>query len=250
MRQPGDARIVFKITGKDNVAFLQDLVTNDLEKRHKGLVYAALLTPQGKFLFDFFLYEVNEAIFLDCAENDAQSLLQRLTLYILRRDVQIVKTDILVSRGVGVAPKRAFSDPRHVDLGWRFYGSELIEDKTDWTDLRIDLGVPERANELTPDSYILEHGFERLNGVDFRKGCYVGQEITARMKHKTQLRKGLVRVHISADVALHTPIYANGKEIGYIGSQSKGKALAYLRYDQAKGEITAGDARITNLERL
>ena len=250
MPQPYDARAILKIDGNDNFRFLQDLVTNDLAKLKEGLIYAALLGPQGKFLFHFFLFKRGNSIFLDCASSEADAILQRLNMYKLRRDVHIENTDLSVSRGLGQAPEGAFADPRHVGLGWRLYETTQIEDDVDWDALRIELGVPEHGRELTTDSYILEHGFERLNGVDFRKGCYVGQEITARMKHKTELRKGLAKVRISDEVPLHTPITANGKTIGYVASQSDGKALAYLRFDQAKGDIVAGNAMITEVEPL
>ena len=114
-----------------------------------------------------------------------------------------------VRRGTGPAPEGAHPDPRHPDLGWRLYGDEAGDDGTDFEAIRVAHCIPETGIELTPDTFILEVGFGRLNGVDFRKGCYVGQEVTARMKHKTELKKGLalVAVHGEAPVgsALTTP---------------------------------------------
>ena len=95
---------------------------------------------------------------------------------------------------------------------------------------------------MTPDTYILEAGFERLNGVDFRKGCYVGQEIAARMKHKTELKKGLAQVIITGSAPIGSDITANGKPAGTLFTQSGGRALAHLRFDRAGGEMKAGDA--------
>ena len=114
---------------------------------------------------------------------------------------------------------------------------------------RIALGVPESGAELLPDdSYILEMGFERLNGVDFRKGCYVGQEVTARMKHKTDLRKGLVRVRVEGEAPPPgTEIRAGDKPAGTLHSAAGGQGLAYLRFDRATGELVAGEARIVPL---
>ncbi len=105
--------------------------------------------------------------------------------------------------------------------------------------------IPQTGIELTPDSYLLEVGFERLSGVDFRKGCYVGQEVTARMKHKTELRKGLVQVAIDGTAPIGTPILAGEKEAGTLYSQSGGRALAYLRFDRIGADMTADGARIT-----
>ena len=110
---------------------------------------------------------------------------------------------------------------------------------------RIALGVPETGVELRPDdAYILEMGFERLHGVDFRKGCYVGQEVTARMKHKTELRKGLARVALDGAAAPGTEILRDGRAVGTLLTTAGDRALAYLRFDRAEGELTAGGARV------
>ena len=111
--------------------------------------------------------------------------------------------------------------------------------------MRVSLGVPETGVELVPgDSYILEMGFERLSGVDFKKGCYVGQEVTARMKHKTELRKGLARVSIEGAANPGDEITADGKSVGVLGTVAGGEALAYLRFDRAKEKLAAGAASL------
>lgn len=242
------ARKILRLTGADTTDFLQGLVTNDLAKLKSGLVHTALLTPQGKYLADFFLVSDGGAILLDVAEDLADGLMKRLTMYRLRADVQIEATDLQVRRGTGPAPEGAMADPRHPDLGWRLYGDEAGDDGSDWDAIRVAHCIPETGIELTPDSYILESGFERLNGVDFRKGCYVGQEVTARMKHKTELRKGLRRVRINGSAPVGTAIEADGKPAGTLFTQSGDSAIAYLRFDRAKGEMTAGDARLTLID--
>lgn len=243
-----DNRSVIRVTGEDAAEFLQGLVTNDTRRLKDGLVYAAILTPQGKYLADFFLVPEGDAILIDVAEPLAAGLLQRLSMYKLRSKVSLEMTDISVSRGVGAVPAGAFADPRHPNLGWRAYDGQRGDD-TDWTALHVALGVPQSGVELTPDSFILEMGFERLNGVDFRKGCYVGQEVTARMKHKTELRKGLARVAIDGPAEPGTEIIADGKPAGTLHSRAGDRALAYLRFDRASGEMSAGEARVTLLER-
>ena len=105
--------------------------------------------------------------------------------------------------------------------------------------------MPEFGKELSSDSYILEYGFERLNGVDFKKGCYVGQEVTARMKHKSKLRKGLAIVETAEKVPFDTPISVNDKMIGKVLSSSENQALAYLRFDFASQDMRAGKVKIT-----
>ena len=123
-----------------------------------------------------------------------------------------------------------------------FPNAQESDDDTDWDAIRVRHCIPETSIELTPDSYILEAGFEALNGLDFKKGCYVGQEVTARMKHKTELRKGLRVVEISDTAPVGTEIQSNGKPVGTVFTQSKGKAIAYLRLDRAQGDMQAGAA--------
>ncbi len=237
-------RRILRLSGPDTREFLQGLVTNDVKKLDQGLVYAALLTPQGKYLADFFLVPEGEDVLLDVAEELAEGLVKRLTMYRLRAKVTIDATDLQLRRGTGTAPVGAFADPRHPALGWRLYGSQAGEDGSNWDAIRVAYCVPETGIELTPESYILEAGFERLNGVDFRKGCYVGQEVTARMKHKTELRKGLQRVDIEGTAPIGTEILSGGKSAGQLFTQAGTGAIAYLRYDRAKGELSADTARL------
>jgi len=234
-------RTVLRLTGADRRHFLQGLVTRDAQPG--TLVYSALLTPQGKYLADFFLLDRGDDILLDVKTDLAASLLQRLSMYRLRADVRIEDAGLSVARGQGTGPEGSFADPRHPGLGWRAYGIEGGAPVTDWDALRVTHGIPETGIELIPDeSYILEMGFDRLAGVDHRKGCYVGQEVTARMKHKTELRKGLVQVMIDGAAPVGSPILSAGKPAGTLFTQSGARALAYLRFDRAGGEMRAADA--------
>ena len=171
------------------------------------------------------------------------------------RSVAIAADRRVVVVGAGEPPPGAFADPRDPALGWR--ALVAAEDApvaagpgdTVLAAARVARGVPETGVELLPDdSYILELGFERLHGVDFRKGCYVGQEVTARMKHKAELRKGLARVRIEG--ALPPPgtaILAGDRPAGTLHTAADGEGLAYLRFDRAEGPLTAGGARLTRL---
>ncbi|SDW59099.1 hypothetical protein SAMN05444358_1011237 [Ruegeria halocynthiae] len=238
-------RRILRLTGKDSDSFLQGLITNDVQRLDDGLVYAALLTPQGKYLADFFLKRDGESVLLDVAEDLADGLAKRLTMYKLRADVAIEDTDLNIQRGTSTVPEGAMPDPRHRDLGWRTYSTAPeSDDGTDWDAIRVRHCIPETGIELTPDSYILEAGFEALNGLDFKKGCYVGQEITARMKHKTQLRKGLRIVEVTGAAPVGTEIQSGGKPAGVLFTQSGGKAIAYLRLDRAGDDMLAGDATL------
>ncbi len=241
-------RTVLALTGADREAFLQGLVTNDVRGIAGRIVYAAMLTPQGKYLADFFVVGDADRILIDVATDLAPMLAQRLTMYRLRADVQIAATDLIVSRGLGAPPAGAMADPRHPGLGWRHYGPTDLSDGTDWDAVRTTLLIPETGAELGPDTYILEAGFERLHGVDFRKGCYVGQEVTARMKHKTTLKKGLARVALSAPADAGTPVMAGDKDAGTLHTLSGLRAIAYLRFDRATGPLHAGAATVTVLD--
>jgi folate-binding protein YgfZ len=211
-----------------------------------GIVWTALLTPQGKYLADFFVVNTGETLLLDIKDSLADTTLRRLTMYKLRSDVAFGPSALVAIRGLGPAPADALPDPRHEALGWRAYRSLGDAPQIDWDAIRVAHVIPESGIELIPDdSYLLENGFERLNGVNFRKGCYVGQEVTARMKHKTELRKGLTRVTIDGQAPVGTDVLAAGKVVGRLFTQSGAHALAHLRLDQAKGVMTAGSARIT-----
>jgi folate-binding protein YgfZ len=237
-------RKILEITGSDAEDFLQGLVTNDLKHLGDGLLYTAILTPQGKYLADFFLLRQGDRILLDVDESLAPGLLQRLNMYKLRADVQISESALKVQRGTGPAPEGALPDPRHPDMGWRRYGDEDGDDGTDWDAIRVAHCIPETGVELGPDTFILEAGFDRLNGVDFKKGCYVGQEVTARMKHKTELRKGFTTVSVTGEAPSGTAITLDGKPAGTLFTQSGGRGIAYLRFDRAKPGMMAGEARV------
>lgn len=243
-------RVVWAVTGADALTFLQGMVSNDLLPLAKapGIVWTALLTPQGKYLADFFVVKLTDGpLLIDIADTLAPATLRRLTMYRLRADVQIAPSPLLVQRGLGEAPSGALPDPRHPALGWRAYTDTAgSAPAIDWAAIRVAHVIPESGVELiVDDSYLLEHGFERLHGVDFRKGCYVGQEVTARMKHKTELRKGLVRVRIEGEATSTEITTPEGKVAGTLFTRAGDRAIAYLRLDRADGPLAAGDARVT-----
>ena len=236
------------VSGEDRVPFLQNLVTNNIERLSDGPIYSALLTPQGKFLIDFFLLQREDGILIDVKPECAGDLFRRLVLYRLRSKVEVREVPIRVERGIENKPTGAFDDPRHPALGWRFYDNteRCPGISPDWNFIRVRNCIPETLIELVPNqTYILEAGFERLNGVDFHKGCYVGQEVTARMRHKSQLRKRLATVRISGETRAGKEIIQNDRIVGVVLSQSRGLAIAYLRFDRlGAGPMQSGSASI------
>lgn len=229
----GMERTLLRISGADRDRFLGGLLTRDVPA--SGIGYAALLTPQGKYLADFLTFRDEDACYLDVDSAMAPGLAQRLGMYKLRADVAISDAGMAMACGTGPAPEGAMADPRP-GMGWRRYGAG-ISDTTDWNTVRVEHLVPASGIELIPnESFILEMGFERLGGVDFRKGCYVGQEVTARMKHKTELRKGLARVR--GAVSPGAAILKDGRAAGTVHTVSGDRALAYLRFDRTEGMAT------------
>jgi folate-binding protein YgfZ len=243
-----DNRALIGLSGADALSFLQGLVTNDLRPlgTAEGIVWAALLTPQGKYLVDFLVVKTGGALLIDVKDSFAPGLMKRLSLYRLRADVQLASLALPVTRGLGSPPPGALADPRHAALGWRRYGGpEGGAPVIDWDAIRVAQGIPETGIELIPDeTYILEAGFEALHGVDFRKGCYVGQEVTARMKHKTDLRKGLARVRVEGEAGQGDEITAGDRPAGRLFTRAGDRALAHLRFDRATEEMRAGSARV------
>jgi tRNA-modifying protein YgfZ len=234
-------RKIIRVTGEDRVEFLQGLVTNDVTR---APCWAAMLTPQGKYLADFLIVPGDDALLLDVDAGLADDLIRRLSMYKLRSRVELQPTDMTVARGTGPVPDGAIADPRHDALGWRDYG-QTGDDGSDWDAIRVEHCIPETLIELIPnETFILEAGFERLHGVDFRKGCYVGQEVTARMKHKAELRKGLTTLRVEGEAPVGTQITRDGRAVGTLFTQSGGRGLAHVRFDRLDDGMEAGPARV------
>jgi folate-binding protein YgfZ len=257
-------RGVVKVAGFDARTLLQNLVTNDVEGLLPGEArYAALLTPQGKILVDFIVVSAPtpdepERFLLDCPGHLAADLARRLTMYKLRAKVHV--TDL--SRELGAAPLAqplaptdtgllVYADPRSAALGERAIGPGAIvagvaADPGDADAHRIEAGVPEGGIDFAyGDAFPHEANFDRLNGVDFRKGCYVGQEVVSRMQHRGTARKRVEAVFFAADPpASGTELFAGSLPVGQIGSVSGARGLALVRIDRV-GEARAGGTPIT-----
>ncbi|GHF23300.1 aminomethyltransferase [Kordiimonas sediminis] len=235
-------RGVFRLSGPEAFSFLQGLVTNDLNLIKEGhAVYAALLTPQGKFFYDMIIFKDGDDLLLDVEADSKQDFYRRLMLYKLRADLTI--TDISDTHHVFAATEQPSSgifapDPRHSDLGYRGITDHRPEGTAlslpDYENLRLRCGVPDGSRDMEREKYFwLETDAERLNGVSFTKGCYIGQELTARMKHRTNLKKRLVPVS-STDESLETGadiLTESGKKAGTLRTVSGTHALAYLRLE-------------------
>lgn len=253
-------RSLLEVAGNDAFRFLQNLVTNDLNGSQPNLVYSALLTPQGKYLFDFFVIKKsNFQFFIDISSQTKDEFLTRLMLYKLRSDVSIEEVNGWVGVGFFDRPSGALNDPRCEKLGWRKYFFENLPYQTNmptlnkeiYDSVRVDYCIPETGVELIKDqTFILEAGLDRLAGVSFTKGCFIGQEVTARMRHKTQLQKGLARVRILGKIGgSANDILFNDKVVGTLFTRSDDYAIAYLKFKYRDSFLTVGNAQVILVER-
>ncbi|HWD25702.1 MAG TPA: hypothetical protein VG387_00955 [Rhizomicrobium sp.] len=247
-------RAVLALAGPEARAFLQGLITNDVERLAPGEgIYAALLTPQGKILFDFFLVEGDGAILLDCHAAARDALLKRLTMYKLRAKVTIEAREQLAVlaewEGEHARYAIAYRDPRLAPLGSRaiIARGEMhtgLPAAAAYHTHRIALGVPEAGDFGSDKMFALDADLDELHAIDFQKGCYVGQELTARMKHRATSRKRLLRIDGAS--AAGDRVTAGGKEIGEV--VAAGFALVRLdRLDEAAGapvSIGSSDAKL------
>lgn len=202
-------RSVLEIAGDDRKKFLQGLITNDVNKAtESNLIFTAMLNAQGRFLYDFFIFEKDEKLFIDCLDFRRDEILKKLNLYKLRSKVEIKKNDeFLVAQSL--KPFGNFIDPRHKNLGSRIYIKKSeAENFTNCVEsfyhfARIQNKIPESELDLTYEkSFILEFGFDNLNAIDYQKGCYVGQELTARTHYLGQIRKKLFHIILSQPSSL------------------------------------------------
>lgn len=252
-------RRALRVAGKDAAAFLQGLVTNDVESLAPGdALFAALLTPQGKIISDFFVcrsVDEPDAYWLDAPLERSADLLRRLTMYKLRAAVDVIDAservaifaawpDAPASDGAGA---RWFLDPRKDGAGWRGFAPHAAPlgdgDPSAYEAHRIALGLPKGGVDfLWEDAFPHEAGMPNLNGVSFRKGCYVGQEVVSRMQHRGTTRSRIVPLHFDGLApAPGTEIRAGEKLIGRMGSSQQGRGLAMVRLDRLEESIAAGE---------
>jgi hypothetical protein len=231
-------RAILAVSGPEARPFLQGLITNDIAKLAPDApLYAALLTPQGKILFDFLLYERDGTILLDCARATAEVLEKRLSTYRLRAKVEIAsRGDLAIVASWNGAAEGDWRDPRLDDLGYRSVaGAAVDEPMLDaYTRHRLDLGVPEGRDFGQDEMFALDADLEELHAVSFDKGCYVGQELTARMKHRGTARKKLLPVEVIGG-GLPSPgarITAKGSDLGAITSIYRNRGFALIRLDR------------------
>ena len=247
-------RAVVRVAGAGARAFLQGLLTCDMDNVRAGhAAYGALLSPQGKILFDFFVAEKTDEDFrFDVPASLADDFIKRLGFYRLRAKIMIERmpeVQVCAAWGSDAVPEGAlmrFADPRAVALGTRGFLSGASDGgaQTVYHAHRIKLGVPEGGVDFTyGETFPHEANLDRLNGVDFKKGCYVGQEVVSRVEHRGTARKRITRVTFDGDApARGAPISAGDVTLGVMGSAVPGHGLAMLRLDKVEEATAAGVA--------
>ncbi len=252
-------RALIQIKGPDKVLFLQGLITNDVATlEQRKLIYAALLTPQGKFLFDLFIFQIEDVFLIDCERERTSELIKRLSMYKLRSKVEI--TDLsdtykvfAVSNKQLMPNEIQIADPRLKELGYRLYTKNPsidLELSNNYENHRISLGVPDGSRDIPIDKgVILEYGFDELQAIDWKKGCYMGQELTARTRYRGLVRKRLLPVKIEGESPPpFMPIFLGDTEVGEMRSSASECGLALLRLGFIRDslpKLTCGNSQLT-----
>ena len=243
------ARGLISLAGPETRKFLQGLLTADIGRLDwQPAIPAALLTPQGKILVEMIVVGQDDGVLLDCPASEVAGLMKRLQLYKLRAKIEIADrtAQFAVMWQPGHANAQGFADPRHPDLGVRAIGP-VAEPRGDATDAydrcRIALGTAEQgADYSASEVFPQEANLDQLGGVDFDKGCYVGQEVVSRMQHRGTARSRFVPVSGISDLPERgTAITAGGKSIGTMGSHRGRFGLALLRLDRLTEAVAAGN---------
>lgn len=242
-------RVVLRISGADRKSFLQGVITQDMDAlTPEAPIFAALLTPQGKILFDFIVYEVSEDLLLDCHCEAASTLIKRLSLYKLRAAVTIAQDDSLrvfsAPEPFSIDGEDAAPDPRCKELGWRLISSshEASRETGTYEMRRLSCGVPEFGKDFDSDQvFLMDVNYDLLSGVSYQKGCFVGQEVASRMKRKGEARKRTLAINFDgAAPTKATPVTAGDSTLGEVLSASGNRALALIRLDRWEKAKAAG----------
>jgi folate-binding protein YgfZ len=247
------SRATLALSGADWRSFLQSLVTQDVETLAPGeLRFAALLTPQGRLLFDLFVLGRGDGCLIDGAAEHLGALLQRLTMYRLRAKVEIAEAHepVCAFWGVDAAPSGWIRDPRAPAMGFRAYGEAApygceVEDQAAYEAHRLAQGLPGPADWGSDKSYPIEANFDLLGGIDFRKGCFVGQETTSRMKRRGTIKNRMAPIAVDGPPPpTGAPLMAGELRAGAVSSSSEAGAMALLRLDRlSEGPLRLEDGR-------
>lgn len=247
-----ESRSLVEVAGPEASDFLDRMITQNTEAADgRTAAFGALLTPQGKIISDFLVVrQDNGGFLLDAPAAGGSDLRKRLAMFKLRANVTIEPSPLVVYAGRGAPPPAGIvaADPRHPDLGWRLYAAEgtivTNSDESVWQAHRVALGIPEAGADLPLlDAFPHDLAMDSLRGVDFDKGCYVGQEVVSRMRYRGTARRRPVVLSAEGDLPpAGTEILIGGRVAGYLGSVSGRRGIAILRLDRVRDAQAAGEA--------
>jgi folate-binding protein YgfZ len=244
-------RALVAVSGPDWRSFLQGLISQDVDNLQSGeLRYGLLLSPQGRVLFDLFILGTEDGCLLDAPAAGREALMQRLKIYKLRAKVEIVADARPVAASLTGGGDGWLADPRLPALGFRAYGVEGGEVLDVYDAHRLSLGVPAPADWGEDKLYALEADLDRLNAIDFQKGCFIGQETASRMKRRGQVKSRTLPIVFDGPApAPGSEVRAGEHRAGEILSGRDGRALALLRLDRIEGAALSVDGRPITVER-
>ncbi|HID35977.1 MAG TPA: folate-binding protein [Ghiorsea sp.] len=249
-------RTILSLKGDNIAGFLNGLITNSLNSE---LTFAALLTPQGKIIADFFVHRIaDDHLVLETAEKFGKTLALRLKMYKLRAkiDIEDISADYDVYALWNGEGHIGLTDPRHPDLGQRYLtksGSLSPEHSSEDYDLhRLSLGVPDSTWDFgTEQMYPADANMDLLNGVDYKKGCFIGQEVVSRMHRKTTVRKRMRAVKLYGAAKAGDSLKAGGRTVGTLNHDRNDMGMALVKLDRLAGaadDVTINDEIVTILE--
>jgi len=247
------SRAVIRVGGPDARPFLHNLLTQDVETlADSELRFGALLSPPGKLLFDLFIYGEPDGVLLDVAAERREALIQRLSMYKLRANVAVEPDERPVFAAWGGAIEGFHIDPREPALGGRRYDNAVQADASedDWQAHRLAVGVPDPTADAPSDTtYPIEADFDLLNGIDFQKGCFIGQETTSRMKRRGTIKNRMLAIEFDGPAPAFGAEVLNGSlRAGEVLSGRDGMAMALVRIDRLDGDLTV-DGRPVRVRR-
>lgn len=243
------SRALVRVSGPDARPFLHNLLTQDVETLAEGdLRFGALLSPPGRLLFDLFLFGEGDGVLLDVAAERRDALVQRLGMYRLRAQVEVAADDRPVFASWPEIADGFVADPRAIGLGGRRYGGEATEaaSEDEWRGHELARGVPGTADWPDDKTYPIEANFDLLNGIDFQKGCFVGQETTSRMKRRGTIKSRMLPLVFEGPAPAFGAEVLNGElRAGEVLSGRAGAAMALLRLDRLEGVLTVEGRTVT-----
>ena len=236
-------RGIVEVSGNDASGFLQNITSNDIKKlEEKELIYSLLLSPQGKILYDFFIFRLGDNFYLDCHKEYIEEIVRKLNSYVLHSDVKVVlRSNFAIYISHDQLTPYCYADPRNSEMGFRRYAASInelgkfaLDDEVlkSYTQKRLALLIPEFGCDfISGEFFALDLSMDKINAVSFNKGCYVGQEVTARMNYRGKNKKCLAVIDLGNFEIRERDIFKEQKKVGVLLKAYQNKALVLMKND-------------------